>query len=180
LSRIGKKPIDLPDGVDVKIQGYKVSVNKDGKTLEQEIHPNITVEINKDEKLLYVKRPSDNKLYRSLHGLYRALIHNMITGVTTGFEKQLEIVGVGYRAELKGKNLVLNIGYSHPILFRPPQDIEIAVPSPTSISIKGIDKQVVGQVAAKIRSFRPPEPYKGKGIKYAGEYIRRKAGKAGA
>ena len=177
MSRIGKKPIDIPDGVDIKIDKTAIVVSKDGKVLKQEIYPKITVEIDKDNKHLVVKRPSDIKLYRSLHGLYRALINNMIVGVTTGFEKKLEIVGVGYRAELKGKSLLINIGFSHSIIIQPPEEIKITVPSPTNITVQGIDKQVVGQIAAKIRSFRPPEPYKGKGIKYAGEYIRRKAGK---
>ncbi|MBN2009134.1 50S ribosomal protein L6 [candidate division KSB1 bacterium] len=178
MSRVGKKPIDLPDGVDVKMDGFAIKVSKGDKTLVQDIHPNITVEIDNDAKQVSVKRPSDAKLYRSLHGLYRALINNMVIGVNEGFERKLEIVGVGYRAELKGRNLVLTVGYSHPILFKPPTGIEIIVPTPTSILIKGINKQVVGQVAAKIRSFRPPEPYKGKGIKYDNEKIRRKAGKA--
>ena len=180
MSRVGKKPIDLPDGVDVKMDGYVIEVSKDGKKLRQDIHPNISVEIDKDSKLITVKRPTDNKMYRSMHGLYRALIANMIVGVTNGFERKLEIVGVGYRAELRGKNLIMTVGYSHPIIFKPPEGIEITVPVPTNIVIRGINKQIVGQVASKIRSFRPPEPYKGKGIKYEGEYIRRKAGKAAA
>ena len=178
MSRVGKKPIDLPDGIDVQMDGTIIKVSKGGKTLSQDIHPNITVEIDKDAKQISVKRPTDNKLYRSLHGLYRALISNMVVGVSEGFERKLEIVGVGYRAELKGKTLVLTIGYSHPILFKPPEGIEISVPTPTNITIKGYNKQVVGQVAAKIRSFRTPEPYKGKGIRYESEYVRRKAGKA--
>ncbi len=148
--------------------------------MTHEIKPNIALDIDKDAKKVTLSRPSDNKLYRSLHGLYRALVNNMIIGVTTGFERKLEIVGVGYRAEMKGRHLQLSVGYSHPILFKVPDEIEITVPTPTNIVIRGISKQVVGQVAAKIRSFRPPEPYKGKGIKYEGEYVRRKAGKAAA
>jgi large subunit ribosomal protein L6 len=173
-------PIDLPDGVDVKMDGYVITVSRDGKELKQDIHPNITVDIDKDSKQITIARPTDNKMYRAMHGLYRALIANMVTGVTQGFERKLEIVGVGYRAEIRGKNLILTVGYSHPILFKPPEGIEITAPTPTTLTIKGINKQVVGQVASKIRSFRPPEPYKGKGIKYEGEYIRRKAGKAAA
>ena len=127
-----------------------------------------------------VSRPSDNRNHRSLHGLYRTLISNMVTGVTKGFEKKLEIVGVGYRAELRGKSLLLSLGFSHPILFKPPEGIEIKLEGLTKIFVSGIDKQLVGQSAAKIRSFRPPEPYKGKGIRYEGEYVRRKAGKTAA
>ena len=138
----------------------------------------LVIKIDQDTNTLTVERPSDSREHRSLHGLYRALINNMIVGLTTGFEKKIEIVGVGYRAELKDKNLLLNIGYSHPILFKPPAEIALSLETPTLIVIKGFSKQLVGQVAAKIRSFRPPEPYKGKGLKYFGEYIRRKAGKA--
>jgi len=180
LSRIGKLPIKLPEGVEVNVEKTKVTVKKDGKLLEQDIDPNFKISIDKESKLLLVERPSDNKIHRSLHGLYRALINNMVIGLTTGFEKKLEIVGVGYRAEMKGKNLYINIGYSHPILFKPPDEIKIAVESPTIIAVRGINKSLVGQVAAKIRSFKPPEPYKGKGIRYLGEHIRRKAGKAAA
>ena len=178
MSRIGKKPISVPEGVDIKFDRTSITVSKGGKTLIQDISPDFKLELDEKERTLTVSRPSDNKMHRSLHGLYRALISNMITGLNTGFEKKLEIVGVGYRAEMKGKALLLTIGYSHPILFRPPGDIEISLESPTLISVKGFNKQLVGQVSAKIRSFRPPEPYKGKGIRYAGEYIRRKAGKA--
>lgn len=180
MSRVGKKPIELPEGVDIQVDNSVVKVSKDGKSLLQEIHPDFKIEIDQQQKILFIKCPSNSKIHRSLHGLYRTLINNMIIGVTAGFERKLEIVGVGYRAELRGKNLILNIGYSHPILFKPPQTIEISLVSPTSITIRGINKYLVGQVAAKIRSFRPPEPYKGKGIKYEGEHIRRKAGKAAA
>ncbi len=178
LSRIGKKPIPVPEGVDIKFDRTSITVSKGEKTLKQDINPDFKLELNEKEQTLTVTRPSDNKIHRSLHGLYRALISNMIVGLNTGFEKKLEIIGVGYRAEIKGNGLLLNIGYSHPILFRPPEDVEISLASPTLISVKGYNKQLVGQVSAKIRSFRPPEPYKGKGIRYVGEYIRRKAGKA--
>ena len=178
MSRIGKTPIKLPEGVKVQVDNSIVNVTKDGKSLQQEIHPDFKIKIDQQSKILLVERPSDSKIHRSLHGLYHALIKNMIIGITAGFEKKLEIVGIGYRAELKGKSLSLNIGYSHPILLKPPIDVEIVLESPTIIAVRGCDKQLVGQVAAKIRSFRPPEPYKGKGIRYVGEYIRRKAGKA--
>lgn len=142
------------------------------------IHPNVSVNVDGEHAL--VSRVSDSKKDRALHGLWRALVQNMIIGVTEGYSRKLEIVGVGYRAELKGRKLQLQIGYSHPILFSPPEGIKIDVPAQTNITISGVDKQLVGLVAAKIRSFRQPEPYKGKGIKYEGEYIRRKAGKAAA
>lgn len=143
--------------------------------LQQKIHSNISVEIK--DKEISVSRPNDTKENKSLHGLTRALIQNMVTGVNSSYKKTLDIVGVGYRAELKGKNLLMNIGYSHPIFFAPPETITLETPTQTQIVITGVDKQLVGQVAAKIRSFRQPEPYKGKGIKYSDEHIRRKAGK---
>ncbi len=174
MSRVGKKPINIKD-VEVTLSGNDLKVKGKLGELEMKIHPNITVEINGDE--LEVKRPNDLRENRALHGLTRALIQNMVTGVTEGFSKSLDIVGVGYRAELKGKNLLLNIGYSHPIYFVPPDEIKLEVPAPTQIKISGIDKELVGLVAAKIRSFRKPEPYKGKGIKYSDEVIVRKAGK---
>jgi large subunit ribosomal protein L6 len=146
--------------------------------LSAAIPSSIVLEIKDGE--LALKRSSDEKAMRALHGTWRALMNNMVKGVTEGFQKRLEIVGVGYKAELKGKKLQLALGYSHPILFMPPDGIKIEVPQPTSMVVAGIDKQLVGQVAAKLRSFRPPEPYKGKGVKYEGEYIRRKAGKAAA
>lgn len=180
MSRVGRSPITIPEGVEVQIKKHMVTVSKDGKTLQSDIHPDFEVKIDEKEHLLTVNRPSDSKPHRSMHGLFRALINNMIVGVTTGFEKKLTIVGVGYRAELKGRNVLLNVGYSHPILFKPPENIEISVATPTSIAVRGYDKQLVGQIAAKIRSLRPPEPYKGKGIKYDDEHIRRKAGKAAA
>lgn len=180
MSRIGKKPINIPQGVDIKIEHNVITVSKGNLKLEQEFNPSITVEYDSEKNIVQVSRPTDNKNHRALHGLYRSLINNMVVGVTDGFTKKLQIVGVGYRAEIKGKNLQLALGYSHPILFKPPEGIEITLENPTTISIKGFDKQLVGQVAAKIRSFRPPEPYKGKGVKYENEYIRRKAGKTAA
>jgi len=178
LSRVGKKPISVPEGVDVKIDQNIVTVSQGDKSLTLEINPDITMTFKDNE--ITVSRPSDNRNHRSLHGLYRTLISNMVTGVTKGFEKKLEIVGVGYRAELRGKSLLLSLGFSHPILFKPPEGIEIKLEGLTKIFVSGIDKQLVGQSAAKIRSFRPPEPYKGKGIRYEGEYVRRKAGKTAA
>lgn len=180
MSRVGKKAIPVPPGLDIKIADHVVTISKGSRSLQQAIHPAIEVNYNADEKQIHVLRPTDNKFYRSLHGLYRSLIHNMVVGLTEGFSKKLEIVGVGYRAELKGKNLLLSLGFSHPILLKPPDQIEFHLENPTTIVVKGTDRQLVGQVAAKIRSIRPPEPYKGKGIKYEGEYIRRKAGKTAA
>ncbi|MFQ5636950.1 MAG: 50S ribosomal protein L6 [bacterium] len=178
MSRVGKKPIDLPDSVDILIKNSSVTVKGPKGSLTREFHSSVAIE-TKDGQLV-VSRPNNSKLYRSLHGLYRSLLNNMVLGVTHGFEKKLEIVGVGYKGELKNNRLVLQLGYSHPIVFIPPEEITISVDNPTHISIRGIDKELVGRVAAKIRSFRPPEPYKGKGVKYEDEYIRRKAGKTAA
>jgi large subunit ribosomal protein L6 len=178
MSRIGRKPISIVSGVKVQKTDHEVKVIGPKGELSAKVHPDISIEI-KDNQVL-VARASDLKEQRSLHGLWRALIQNMIKGVTEGYTRKLELVGVGYRAELKGKKLQLLLGYSHPILFSPPEGIKIETPTQTNITIGGIDKQLVGQVAAKIRSFREPEPYKGKGVKYEGEYIRRKAGKAAA
>jgi len=175
VSRIGKKPININD-VDVKINGNIVTVKGKLGEMTREIHPNMKVEIN--DKELVVIRPNDEKTNRALHGLTRSLLFNMVEGVNQGFKKALEIVGVGYKAEMKGENLLLTIGYSHPICFQATSNIKIEVPAPTQIVISGSDKELVGLIAAKIRSFRKPEPYKGKGIKYAGEVIIRKAGKA--
>ncbi|HDP97761.1 MAG TPA: 50S ribosomal protein L6 [bacterium] len=180
MSRVGKKPIVVPPGVDIKIDQNQIAATKGENHLQVEINPDIQIEFDQQAGEIRLSRPSDNRSHRALHGLYRSLVNNMIVGVTEGFKKKLEIVGVGYRAELKGKSLQLSIGYSHPILFKPPTGIEIKLEGTTNIFISGIDKQLVGQVAAKIRSFRPPEPYKGKGIRYEGEYIRRKAGKTAA
>jgi len=177
LSRVGKKPIAVPEGVEVKIDQNVITVTKGDKSLTQEVNPDITMIYDQENRQIVVNRPTDHRNHRSLHGLYRSLIQNMVIGVTEGFKRKLEIVGVGYRAELKGRNLLLSLGYSHPILFKPPKEIQITIEGNTNIFISGIDKQLVGQVAAKIRSLRPPEPYKGKGIRYEGEYIRRKAGK---
>lgn len=178
MSRIGKLPIAIPAGITVEQKGDVVVVNGAKGQLEEEIHPEMKVVV--EDGTLKVTRPSDNRLHKSLHGLTRTLINNMVIGLKDGFEKKLEIVGVGYRAELKNRTLVLLVGYSHPIYFVPPEEITIEVPTPTVIVIKGIKKQLVGQIAAKIRSYRPPEPYKGKGIRYSDEHVRRKAGKSNA
>lgn len=178
MSRIGRKPVRIPKGVKVEVKNGAVKVTGAKGELSAAIHPDVTVEVKGEEVL--VTRHADLKEQRALHGLFRALIANMVAGVTTGFSRKLELVGVGYRAELKGKVLQLALGYSHPIVFRAPDSIRIEAPTQTNITVSGIDKQLVGLVAAKIRSLRPPEPYKGKGIKYEGEYIRRKAGKTAA
>lgn len=175
MSRIGKKIIEIPKGVTVTLNGNNVKVKGPKGELQRETHPNMKVELK--DNLIEVKRPDDVKENRALHGLTRALIQNMIRGVNEEYKKILDIVGVGYKVEAKGANLLLNMGYSHPIYFMPPAGIKLEVPTPTQIVISGIDKQLVGQVAAKIRSIRKPEPYKGKGIKYSDEHIIRKAGK---
>ena len=178
MSRIGRQPINLPQGVEVRIENSNLRVKGPKGELSRVLHKDITVR-QEDGKLL-VERPSDNKQHRSLHGLTRTLVNNMVVGVTQGYEKRLELVGVGYRASKQGDKLVLAVGYSHPVEIDPPAGLEIDVPAPTKISVKGIDKEMVGALAANIRSVREPEPYKGKGIKYEGETIRRKVGKAGA
>jgi len=178
VSRVGRKPIPIVKGVQITQKDGLITVRGPKGELFARVHPNITVDVSQSE--VVVTRRSDEKEQRALHGLWRALIQNMIAGVTNGYAKKLEIVGVGYRAEMKGKKLQLMVGYSHPIVFGPPEGITLETPTQTNIIVSGIDKQLVGLVAAKIRSFRPPEPYKGKGIKYEGEYIRRKAGKAAA
>jgi large subunit ribosomal protein L6 len=175
MSRVGKMPIPIPSGVKVNIAGKEITVAGPKGSLKENIHPSIQVEMEQDQ--LLVKRPSESKFHKSLHGLTRSLIANMVTGVTSEYQKSLEIQGVGYKAELKGKRLNLVLGLSHSILFTPPEGVKIELDGPSKIKISGIDKQLVGQVAAKIRSFRPPEPYKGKGIRYAGEVVRKKAGK---
>lgn len=177
MSRIGREPIVIPAGVDVTVDGSTVTVKGPKGELTRTVHPNMTVE-KKDGQIL-VSRPNDNKENRSLHGLTRTLIANMVTGVEKGFSKELEINGIGYRAEKKGKDLVMNIGYSHQVVMSEVDGISIDVPAPNKIIISGPDKQKVGQFAAEVREKRPPEPYKGKGIKYASEHIRRKEGKAG-
>jgi large subunit ribosomal protein L6 len=178
VSRVGRKPIPIVSGVKVQKADHSITVVGPKGQLSATVHRDLGVEI-KDNQIT-VTRSGNLKQQRALHGLWRALLQSMIKGVTEGYIKKLELVGVGYRAELKGKNLQLLLGYSHPILFAPPEGIKIEAPTQTNIIVTGIDKQLVGQVAAKIRSFRPPEPYKGKGIKYEGEFIRRKAGKAAA
>ncbi|HHT72883.1 MAG TPA: 50S ribosomal protein L6 [Firmicutes bacterium] len=177
MSRIGKLPIAIPAGVEVKIDGNTISVKGPKGELTKELHPAMIVE--QEDGAIVVKRPSDEKEHRSLHGLTRTLVANMVQGVTQGFSRNLEIVGVGYRASKQGSKLVLSLGYSHPIEVEPAPGIEIDVPTPTRITVRGIDKELVGQTAANIRDFRRPEPYLGKGIRYEGERIRRKAGKAG-
>ena len=175
MSRIGKKIIEIPKGVTVTLDGSIVKVKGPKGELQRAIHPNMKVEMT--EAKVEVKRPDDIKENRALHGLTRALIQNMVLGVSEEYKKDLDVVGVGYKVELKGENLLLNMGYSHPIYFIPPTGIKLEATTPTHIVISGIDKQLVGQVAAKIRSIRKPEPYKGKGIKYSNEQILRKAGK---
>ncbi|MEG1500368.1 MAG: 50S ribosomal protein L6 [Clostridiales bacterium] len=178
MSRIGKMPIQVPSGVTVSINGTAVEVKGPKGTLAREFSPEM--EIKLEEDLLSVYRPSDNPKHRALHGLTRALLANMVTGVTNGFEKSLELIGVGYRASKNGEKLNLAVGYSHPVEMDPGIDLQVEVPTPNKIIVKGIDKEKVGALAANIRKVRPPEPYKGKGIKYSDEVIRRKAGKAGA
>lgn len=175
MSRIGKKPVIIPEGVKITQESNFLKIKGPKGELEKQIHPNISIEILENQ--VNVTRPNDSKQNKSLHGLSRALVQNMVTGVTDRYKKTLDIVGVGYKAELKGKNLLLNIGYSHPIFLVPPEGVTLETPTPTQIIISGIDKQLVGLVTAKIRSFRKPEPYKGKGIKYSDEHIVRKAGK---
>ena len=177
MSRIGRLPIVVPADVDVKIEGTTVSVKGPKGSLTGTFNSKMTIELN--EGKITVTRPNDEKENRALHGLTRTLIANMIEGVHTGYKKTLEIVGIGYKAALRGKDLVLNVGYSHEVVIAPPEGITIAVPNPNTIEVNGYDKQVVGQLASEIRGVRPPEPYKGKGIKYADEVVRRKEGKAG-
>lgn len=179
MSRIGRKPIEIPAGVEVKFADSVVTVKGPNGELSQWVDENL-VSVNIDGNTVTVSRDDNSRQKRSAHGLYRTLINNMITGVTSGYEKKLELVGVGYRADKKGDTLVLNLGYSHPIEMKDPEGITTETPSLTEINVKGADKAAVGNYAAVIRSHRPPEPYKGKGIKYVGEHIIRKEGKAGA
>lgn len=176
MSRIGKQPIPVPAGVDVQIDGSSVTVKGPKGTLSQSFNPDMQITL--EDGVVYVRRPSDARQHRSLHGLTRTLVANMVTGVSEGFRKDMEIVGVGYRAVLKEGALDLSLGLSHPMIVKAPEGITFEVPAPTRISVIGIDKQQVGQIAAEIRGIRPPEPYKGKGIRYAGEKVRRKVGKA--
>ncbi len=177
MSRIGKKPVVVPAGVDVKVEGNTVTVKGPKGSLTESFNPEIMIKLEGNE--IIVERPTDDKMHRSLHGLTRTLIHNMVEGVTNGFTKALEIEGIGYRAAKQGKNLVMNLGYSHQVIVPETDGITIEVPNATSIVVHGMDKQAVGQFAAEIREKRPPEPYKGKGIHYVGERIIRKEGKAG-
>lgn len=178
MSRIGKMPVTIASGVEVKQANGVLSVKGPKGQLELTVHPQMTVVI--DDAELRVERPSDQKDHRALHGLTRSLIQNMVTGVTDGFSKTLEIIGVGYRADMKGKGLTLSVGYSHTIDYEPVEGVTLECPNQTTIVVSGVDKQKVGQTAAEIRAFRPPEPYKGKGIRYQGEHVRRKAGKTAA
>ncbi|MGH7369772.1 MAG: 50S ribosomal protein L6 [Candidatus Methylomirabilaceae bacterium] len=178
MSRIGKKPIVIPEGVRVEFAAGAISIVGPRGKLSLRLHPSMTVKAENGQ--LSCRRPSDAKLHRSLHGLTRTLVANMVVGVTKGFEKKLELVGVGYRASVQGSNLTLMLGYSHPLVVPIPEGIKIVVENQNVLTISGADKQQVGEIAAKIRRLRPPEPYKGKGIKYADEHIRRKAGKTGA
>lgn len=177
MSRIGRAPIEIPAGVEVTCNGNVVTVKGPKGTLLHNVHPDMTVTV--EGNTIHVTRPSDDKMHRSLHGLTRTLIHNMIIGVTEGFKKELEVNGVGYRVQKQGKNLVMNLGYSHQVTVSEIPGITIEAPGPNQIVISGPDKQLVGQFAAEVREKRPPEPYKGKGIKYVDEVIRRKEGKAG-
>ena len=177
MSRIGRKPLNIPAGVEVKVDNGVIEVKGPKGTLDLKYNPAMQVEVNGAE--INVTRPNDEKTNRSLHGLTRTLIANMVTGVTEGYRKELEINGVGYRVEKKGKELIMNLGYSHKVIIEDTEDITIEFINPNKIAIVGIDKQKVGQFAAEVREKRPPEPYKGKGIKYADEHIRRKEGKAG-
>jgi large subunit ribosomal protein L6 len=177
MSRIGKLPIAIPNGVEFKIEGNMVSVKGPKGTLNKEFHPDMNIVV--EENQIIVTRPSDEPLHRSLHGLTRTLLANMVQGVTGGFSKGLELVGVGYRAAKQGSKLVLTVGYSHPVEFEPKEGLEVEVPAPNKVIVKGMDKEMVGALAANIRAVREPEPYKGKGIKYEGEVVRRKVGKTG-
>jgi len=177
MSRIGRQPVVIPDKVEVKVSKQVVKAKGPLGELDFVVHDDITVKVKDNEVL--ATRPTDSKEHRALHGMTRAIVQNMVDGVSQGFEKRLEIQGVGYNVESKSPHkILLNLGYSHPITFEAPEEITLEIPDNTHILIKGVDKQLVGQVAAKIRSFRPPEPYKGKGIRYVDEYVRRKAGKA--
>lgn len=177
MSRIGKKPVETPSGVTVTINGDTVTVKGPKGELTRSFNPDINIAV--EDNIIHVTRPSDSKNHRALHGTTRALLANMVEGVSKGFEKSLELVGVGYRAQKQGKKLVLNVGYSHPVEFEPEEGLEVEVPSNTKIVVKGVSKERVGAFAANIRDVRPPEPYKGKGIRYEGEYVRRKEGKTG-
>ncbi|WP_243388403.1 50S ribosomal protein L6 [Bacillus kexueae] len=175
MSRVGKKPLEIPAGVTVTMNGNTVTVKGPKGELTRTFHPDMEIKV--EENVLTVNRPTDNKEHRALHGTTRSLLGNMVEGVSKGYERGLELIGVGYRASKSGKKLVLNVGYSHPVEIEPEEGIEIDVPSQTKVVVKGTNKERVGAVAANIRAVRPPEPYKGKGIRYEGEYVRRKEGK---
>lgn len=177
MSRIGRKPITVPSGVEVKLDGHVITVKGPKGTLVRELHRDMIVELN--DGVIEVKRPTENKMHKSLHGLTRTLVSNMVEGVSNGYSKELEILGVGYRAAKQGKDLVMNLGFSHQVIMPEIDGITIDVPNPNKVIISGPDKQKVGQFAAKVREHRLPEPYKGKGIRYVGEYVQRKEGKAG-
>ncbi|MFP5331876.1 MAG: 50S ribosomal protein L6 [Acidimicrobiia bacterium] len=177
MSRVGKMPVEVPSGVDLKIEGNTVSVKGPKGELSREFHERVTLTV--EDGVVTVSRANDERESRALHGLSRALLANMVTGVSAGYRRELEIVGVGYRAALKGSDLEMQLGFSHPVTVQAPEGITFEVPEPTKVAVIGIDKELVGQVAANIRKIRPPEPYKGKGVRYAGEHVRRKAGKAG-
>ncbi|HWB89825.1 MAG TPA: 50S ribosomal protein L6 [Acidimicrobiia bacterium] len=177
MSRIGNQPVELPEGVDVQIRGNAVTVKGSKGELSRSFNERIGFDV--DDRVITVTRPDDERESRALHGLSRALLYNMVVGVSDGFRKELEIHGVGYRAALKGENIELQVGFSHTVEVKAPEGITFEVPEQTRIVVSGIDKEKVGEVAAGIRKVRPPEPYKGKGIRYSGEYVRRKAGKAG-
>jgi large subunit ribosomal protein L6 len=177
MSRIGRLPIQVPSGVDVAIDGRHITVTGPKGSLERDLHPEMLV--SREGDTIVVARPSETKTHKQLHGLTRTLVNNMVVGVTSGYRKGLEITGVGYRAALVGKKLQLSLGYSHPVEIDPPSGISFELENPTKLSVVGIDKELVGEIAANVRATRKPEPYKGKGVRYAGEQIRRKAGKAG-
>jgi large subunit ribosomal protein L6 len=177
MSRIGRLPVVIPSTVDVTIDGRTLTVKGPKGTLSRTLHPDMA--IAKEDGNVVVSRPTEQKMHKQLHGLTRTLVNNMVVGVTDGYRKGLEITGVGYRATLNGRKLTLNLGYSHPVEIEPPEGISFEIENPTRLAVVGIDKELVGQVAAQVRATRKPEPYKGKGVRYAGEYVRRKAGKAG-
>ena len=178
MSRVGRMPIDIPAGVNVNLDGHVITVKGPKGELTRTLHPDMKITVA--DNVITVERPSDEKEHRALHGLTRALVANMVTGVTEGFKKELEIVGVGYRAQMKGKKLALTLGFSHPLELDAPEGVTVECPTATTIVVSGANNETVGEFAAKIRGYRLPEPYKGKGIRYAGEHVRRKAGKAGS
>ncbi|MBP3038159.1 50S ribosomal protein L6 [Bacillaceae bacterium Marseille-Q3522] len=177
MSRVGKKPIEIPSGVNVTLDNHTATVKGPKGELTRSFHPDIEIKI--EDNFITVTRPTDDKEHRALHGTTRALLSNMVEGVSKGFERNLELIGVGYRAQKQGKKLILNVGYSHPVEIEPEEGLEIDVPAATKVIVKGASKERVGALAANIRDVRPPEPYKGKGIRYEGEYVRRKEGKTG-